>query len=246
MANTDSDPQDPCSAEEPQRPTDAPEADRRSTTIFGPPAGVVVGSLVAALVFAVILEFLVIISFIGQRLWADPRLTSDPVFVLPLLLWVAVAVAAVVAVVRILTTWLRVDENGFELRGLARSTVSGSWAEVGRVLAVRDIDRGATPAEMLDAPDTAYDGVYLLSPTGQRMIAVSSRFFGPRAQEALLHRAQEADVQIQYIEAVRPAELRRFAPEALGFGDRHPNLILAAVGLFYVVHNALTFTVWGL
>src|SRR5699024_12252564 len=59
---------------------------------FGPPAAVVVGSLVVAVVFLVVLEFLVIISFVGQKLWRDPAMMHDLVFTLPLLIWVLIAV----------------------------------------------------------------------------------------------------------------------------------------------------------
>ena len=58
------------------------------TRTYGPPASVVIGSLVVGFVFVVVLEFLVIISFVGQRLWTDPALKEDFLFTLPLLLWV--------------------------------------------------------------------------------------------------------------------------------------------------------------
>src|SRR5699024_7013514 len=63
------------------------------TRTFGPPATVVVGTLVAAFVFVVVLEFLVLISFVGQRLWAHPDMLRDIVFTLPLVLWVLIAAA---------------------------------------------------------------------------------------------------------------------------------------------------------
>lgn len=226
--------------------TRPPDHDDRPTRTFGPPAGVVLGTLGAGFVFVVVLEFLVIISFVGQRLWNHPALLRDVVFTAPALLWVLVAVASSLLCLRVLTAWLQIDEEGFELRSLARRTRKASWDEVGRVIAVRDIDRGATPAEMLDAAETAYDGVYLLDPQGHRMIAVSSRFFGPRAQEMTLHRARRAGVRIDHIDAITTADLRAQAPQALSSVDRHPNLLLLLLAAFYIVHNVLTFAVWGL
>lgn len=216
------------------------------TRTYGPPASVVIGSLVVGFVFLVVLEFLVIISFVGQRLWNHPELMHDLVFTLPLLIWVLIAVTVTVAVLRVITSWLQIDEDGFELRSLFRRTRKTSWDEVGQVIAARDIDRGASAAEALDAPETAYDGVYILDPQGRRILAVTSRLFGQRAQAMTLHRAREAGVDIVHIDAITPAELIRQAPQAMTFVDRHPNPLLLALLLFYIGHNVLTFIVWGL
>src|SRR5699024_12549651 len=97
---------------------------RRSSDLFGPPAAVVVGSLVVAVVFLVVLEFLVIISFVGQKLWRDPAMMHDLVFTLPLLIWVLIAVTVAVVSLRVLTSWLHLDGDGFELRSLFRRTRS--------------------------------------------------------------------------------------------------------------------------
>lgn len=216
------------------------------TRTYGPPASVVIGSLVVGFVFLVVLEFLVIISFVGQKLWRDPALMHDLIFTLPLLIWVLIAIGVTVACLRVLTSWLHIDEDGFVLRSLFRRTRTARWEDVGQVIAARDIDRGSPAAEALDAPETAYDGVYVMDSSGRRMLAVSSRFFGPRAQEMTLHRAREAGVRIEHIDAITHLELRRQAPQALSFVDRHPNLLLAALLLFYIGHNLLTFVVWGL
>lgn len=224
---------------------EAPDAIEPSRT-FGPPATVVIGTLITAFVFVVVLEFLVIISFVGQRLWNDPAMLRSVVFTLPLLLWVLVAVIAIIGVLRVLTAWLQIDEHGFRLQGLCRSTVASSWKDVGRVIAVRDIDHGAAPAEMLDAPESTYDGVYVLDADDHRILAVSSRFFGHRAQEMALRRAAEAGVRVDHADAINARELRTRAPQALSFLDRHPNLVLLGLALFYVFHNVFTFVVWGL
>lgn len=227
---------------------DAPPVgdDSRPTRTFGPPAAVVLGTLGAGFVFAVILEFLVIISFVGQRLWNDPALLRDVVFTMPFLLWVVVAAGSAVVCLRILTAWLQIDEEGFELRSLARRTRTVRWDEVGQVIAVRDIDRGASAAEMPDASETTYDGVYVMDRQGRRVLAVSSRFFGPRAQEMTLRRASEAGAPIDHIDAITKKDLQAQAPQALSFVDRHPNLLLLLLAAFYIFHNVLTFAVWGL
>ncbi|GAA1285474.1 MULTISPECIES: hypothetical protein [Brachybacterium] len=220
--------------------------DSLPTRTFGPPVGVVLGTLGAGFVFAVVLEFLVIISFVGQRLWRDPALMHDIVFTLPLLLWVLVAAATAVVCLRILTAWLQIDAHGFVLRSLARRTRAARWDEVGRVIAVRDIDRGASAAELLEASETTYDGVYVMDRQGRRMLAVSSRFFGPRAQEMTLQRAREAGVRIDHVDVITAADLRSQAPQAMSVVDRHPNLLLLLLAVFYTAHNVLTFAVWGL
>lgn len=229
----------------PDTATPAHEGDLPTRT-FGPPAAVVIGTLVVGFVFLVVLEFLVIISFVGQKLWRDPAMMHDLVFTLPLLIWVLMAATVMVVSLRVLTSWLHLDEERFELRSLFRRTRSARWEDVGMVIAARDIDRGSTPAEMLDAPETAYDGVYVMDPEGRRMLAVSSRFFGPRAQEMTLRRAREAGVRIEHIDAITPAELRQQAPQAMSFVDRHPHPLVVALILFYIAHNVLTFVVWGL
>ncbi len=225
---------------------DATSEDGLPTRTFGPPASVVVGTLVTGFVFVVVLEFLVIISFIGQRLWNHPDLMHDALFTLPLALWVLVAATVTVVCLRVLTAWLQIDEHGLALRSLLRRTRSSRWADVGQVIAVRDINRAASPAEMLETSETAYDGVYVLDPAGHRIVAVSSRFFGLRAQQMALRRAREAGVSITHIDAITPAELRQKAPQAMSFVDRHPNLLLLLLAVFYVGHNVLTFAVWGL
>jgi hypothetical protein len=170
----------------------------------------------------------------------------DALFTLPLALWVLVAVASSVVCLRVITLWLQLDEDGFELRSLFRRTRSARWDEVGSVIAVRDIARGTGPSESLDPPETAYDGVYVLDPEGRRLLTVSSRFFGERAQGMTLQRARAAGIRIEHIDAITPAELKREAPQALTFMDRHPTLLLLALLAFYIGHNVLTFAVWGL
>lgn len=221
-------------------------AEALSTRTFGPPATVVLGTLVAGVIFVVVLEFLVIISFVGQRLWSSPLLGHDPLFTLPFALWVAVLIASIAIMLRVLTAWLQIDERGFVLRGLCRRTVTAGWDEVGRVIAVRDVGREDGGEDSTTSAETAYDGVYVLDREDHRLLAVSSRFFGPRAQDMALRRAREAGVRIDHVDAVSTSELKVHAPQALTFADQHPNLILLALAAFYVGHNALTFAIWGL
>ncbi|NMA78881.1 MAG: hypothetical protein GX960_16790, partial [Actinomycetales bacterium] len=53
-------------------------------------------------------------------------------------------------------------------------------------------------------------------------------------------------VRIDHIDAITPSELMVQAPQAMSFVDRHPNLLLLVLLLFYAGHNVLTFVVWGL
>lgn len=224
----------------------ATSAVAHSTRIFGPPAPAVIGTLVASLVFVVGLEFLVLISFIGQRLWRHPLLLHDLVFSLPLLGWVVVLGASVVMVARIVTTWLQLTDAGMGVHGLFRRTVEVPWSEVGRVVAVRELERGTSPAEMLDRSGAPYDGVYVLDREGRRLVNVSGRFFGRGAQHAMVERARAAGVEIREVERIDPRALHRSEPRALTVIDRHPRLVLLGLATFYIAHNVLTFVIWGL
>src|SRR5699024_5616617 len=147
---------------------------------------------------------------------------------------------------RVLTAWLQIDEEGFELRGLGRPTVKAVWSEVGQVIAGRDIERGSSATEMLDDPASAYGGVYVLDRRGQRLLAVSSRVVGWRELGRPREMARHADVRTEQIDAFGTAELRAQVPQALSFVDLHPNLILLLLAAFYIFPNVLTFAVWGL
>lgn len=217
-----------------------------STRIFGPPAPAVIGTLAASVVFVIGLEFLVLISFIGQRLWRHPLMLHDAVFSLPLLGWVLVLGASVVMVARIVTTWLQLTDAGMGVHGLFRRAVAVPWSEVGRVLAVRQLERGTSPAEMLDRSGAPYDGVYVLDAQGRRLINVSGRFFGRGAQHAMVERARAAGVEIVDIEHIDPRALHAREPHALTPIDRHPRVFLLALAAFYIAHNVLTFIIWGL
>lgn len=227
---------------------DAPPVEhslRDSTTTFGPTRGAVIGTLAAAVVFVIVLEFLVLISFIGQHLWTDPRLGGDVLFTLPLLLWVLVAAVSLTAVMRIVTCWFRFTEDGVRVNGLFRRQRLIRWEEVDRVLAVHEIHRGSSAIGALDTGG-AFDAIVLLGPDGQRLASVPSRFYSLEAQQAVLIAASEAGTEVVEIHGIGPKELRAIAPRALAPIDGHPRLMLLAAAVFYLAHNVLTFAVWGL
>jgi hypothetical protein len=213
--------------------------------VYGPAASGVLGTVITAVLCAVILEFLVFTSFIGQGLWQDPRVGHDLWFTLPLLIWVAVVIATVAWSLRTLTIWLQVDEHGFRLRGLCRRTRTAAWEQVGRVVAIREIQRAGTSVELLDS-GAMFDALQLLRPDGSRLAVVSGRVFGPRAQLETLRRARAAQVPIELVESVSLEELRRTRRGWLSLTETHPTLLLMALVLFYIAHNTLTFAIWGL
>ncbi|MCL6422974.1 hypothetical protein Bequi_06155 [Brachybacterium sp. JHP9] len=214
-------------------------------SVFGPSRSVVLATILAGILFAVVLEFLVIVSFIGQKLWRSPLLGTDPIFTLPLVLGVGAFVLTVLAVVRILTMWLQVDAHGIRVNGLLRRTRPTAWSEAERVVAVHNIQRASSAAELLDAASTL-DGLYVMSREKGRMAAVSGRFFGADAQSATLQRADAAGVPIEEIDEITVKELWQRFPGALSFAEGHPNLTLVALVGFFVGHNVLTFFIWGM
>lgn len=218
---------------------------RDSTTTFGPTRGAVIGTLAAAVVFVIVLEFLVLISLIGQKLWTDPRLGSDMLFTLPLLLWVLVAVVSLVAVMRIVTCWFRFTEDGMRVHGLFRRQRLIRWKQVSRVLAVHEIHRGGPALGALEAAGE-FDAIVLLGERGERLASVPSRFYSLDAQQAVLIGASEAGTEVVEIHGIGPKELRAIAPHALAPIDAHPRLMLLGAAVFYLAHNVLTFAVWGL
>lgn len=213
--------------------------------VFGPPAPVVIATLVAAFVFAIVLEFLVLISMVGQRLWRDPRFLHDLVFSLPLILWALIVAATIVLVLRILTAWLTVDARSIAFRGLFRRSLHGPWSDVQRVVAVRDIVRPAAGG-VIDGGVTTFDGIYVLLAGAARPIIISGRFFSAQAQHTVLRRAEESGIRIEHIDTITPRELSHLMPHAQRFVDRRPGPVLALLAIVYVAQNVLTFSLWGL
>lgn len=215
-----------------------------STRVYGPPTPVVLGTLAVSVIFVIVLEFLVLTSFVGQRLWNHPAMLEDFVFTLPIALWALVVAVSIMVVARIITTWLNITDNGFTVNGLFRRHVDAGWADVQCVLVVDELDRGITPTEVLDR-SRLHDGVYVMGAGGKRLVNVSSRFFGPKAQGAMIDHARRADVTVENIACITPKELSKRESNAQTFVDTHPNLVLLGLLAFYLAHNVFTIYVWG-
>lgn len=220
------------------------EGTRVPSRVYGPVRSAVVATLVAAVVFGIVLEALVFTSFIGQRLWNDPALFRELTFTLPLLLWALVDGFVAVLALRALTAWIQVDRDGVGTRGLFRRAVRTPWTDVSRVVAVRDIQRGR--AERIDLGGGAYDGLYLVGADGAEILTVTGRLFGARAQNSVLVHATSANVPIEVIEEIGPRELLSRVPRSMGLIERYPALLLVLIALFYVAHTVLTLIIWGL
>lgn len=212
--------------------------------VFGPMRSAVAAAFVGTIVFVVVLEFLVLISFIGQRLWNSDALFHQMLFTLPLVLWLLVLIAAVVILLRTITSWLQVADDGFSTHGLFRRAASHPWPTVERVVAVRHVTR--QPRERTREPGERYDGVYAVGTNGRHLATLSGRLFGARAQHALVDRARAAGIAVEEIDQLTPRQLRDRVPRSISLADLHPGLMVLALVVFYLGHNALTFYVWGL
>ncbi|CAM3943569.1 hypothetical protein M3A96_11140 [Helcobacillus massiliensis] len=201
--------------------------------------------LAAALVFVIVLDFLVVISFLGQKLWRDERLFHDLWFSAPALVWLGMLVIALFYLIRATTQSVLVDSRGIRVRGLLRWPRRIDWEDVSAVWAFTDIVRRA-PAEAVDGAPDAHDAVIVMA-TGIRRIAnISGRLYGGANQEQMLDAAAAAQVRVERVEQITSAELHRMLPGSLKIVDRFPNVLLGMAALFYVAHNVLTFVIWGL
>ncbi|MGP9694585.1 hypothetical protein ACT3TZ_08220 [Brachybacterium sp. AOP25-B2-12] len=220
------------------------EGTRVPSLVFGPVRSAVIATLAAVLVFGVVLEALVVTSFIGQKLWRSAALFRELVFTTPLVLWVLVVGTVVALALRVITAWLQVDQHGVGIRGLFRRDVHIPWERIARVVAVRDVARGK--AEAIDPGGETYDGLYVVRSDGGRSVAVTGRVFGGRAQRAMLARAHEAGVPVEEIDEITPRELRARVPRAVHPVELHPGLLLLLIALVYIGHTVLTLVIWGL
>lgn len=212
---------------------------------FGPTRAVVLATLVAAILFGVILEFLMAVSFIGRRIWHSPRLGADPIFTLPLVLWAAVVVLTVLTAVGIISQWLRIGAHGISVHGLLRRTRTVPWQDISRVILVHDIVRGSTPVELLDRGE-AWDGLYILDREETCRVTVSGRRYGVRAQRAVVRAAESAGIEIQEVPSMDAADLNQQLPGTVSPTDAHPRMALLLLVGFYLVQYLLTFFIWGL
>jgi hypothetical protein len=220
--------------------------DHESSRVFGPPRGTVIGGLIAAVVFGVVLEFLVMTSFVGQRLWLDPRLGHEIVFSLPFVIWFVVVVGTILYTLRSITSWMQVDGRGFRLQGLGRRTVVVPWQGVDRVVAVRDMTRWAAAVDAHEADADTYDHVSLRGPADEPLASVSGKQFTRGAHEALLRSAREAGVRTEVLEVPGASAIPTQLPGALSFSERHSALLVLAIAFVYIAQNIVTFGIWGL
>ncbi len=214
--------------------------------VMRPSPAAMSAALLAAIVFTVLLEFLVGISFIGQGLWSDPRLFHDHWFTLPLYGWFAVVALAIVALLRILTQSVVIYEDRIKVRGLFRIPRSAKWSALSGMWFVRDIYRGKEPRDPVDTDVDAFDAALVMRSSTSRVANLSGAFYGARAQSILVREAEERGVRIEHIDHARPGELARMMPGSLSIIDRHPNLFVLAIVAFYAAHNVVTFMIWGI
>lgn len=216
------------------------------TRVFGPMRTAVIAAVVAAVTGVIVLEFLVLTTFAGKRLWADPRMFHDAWFTAPIAIWLAVAAVGVLVLLRVATSWLRIDEGGFSMNGLVRRATSLRWPDVGSIVAVRDVTRRPTGYTDIRDRLALYEGLYVLDARGRCLVSLSGRLFGAAAQHALLEQARAGGVGVEAYDQLTPRDLRRRIRRGLSPTELHPALVIAAVVLFYLAHNVFAFFVWGL
>ncbi len=223
-----------------------PSAPTGKRTVVRPTGPAVAGTLLAALVFVVVLDFLVLISFLGNRVWETPELFRDSWFTLPIYVWFVIVGLAAIAVARIVGQRIVVSDQGLRVRGLFRWPRTIPWSDVTGLWVVRDIYRGRNPRDPVETDLDAAEALIVMATPMRRIANVSGRFFGRPAQGMLIKEAESRGIRVERLDHARPSELSHMLPGSQTFADRHPNLLVLAVLLVYVAHNVLTFMVWGL
>lgn len=214
--------------------------------VFSPSPAAMGATFLAAFVFVVLLEFLVVISFVGQGLWSDPRLFHDHVFTLPLYIWFAVGALTVVAVLRIATQRIVLDGNVISVRGMFRVPTKAALADIAGLWLVRDVYRGNGPHDPVNSLTDAHDAAILMTRDRKRIANVSGAFYGMKAQNVVRSLADRHGLKVETIDQIRPNDLAHEVPGSMSFVDLHPNLLVVGIVLFYAAHNVLTFFIWGL
>ncbi|EPH15349.1 hypothetical protein QP880_00325 [Dermabacter hominis] len=214
--------------------------------VMRPSPAAMSASLLAAIVFTVLLEFLVGISFIGQGLWSDARLFRDHWFTLPLYVWFGVVALALIGVLRIVSQCVILHDDRIKVRGLFRIPRSARWSALSGIWLVRDIYRGKEPRDPVESEVDAFDAALIMRSSTSRVANLSGAFYGTRAQSILVREAEAHGVRIDHIDHARPGELARMMPGSLTVIDRHPNMFVLAIVAFYAAHNVLTFMIWGI
>lgn len=226
--------------------TEETSAPRGRQVTYRASRSALLAAIVGGLTFVVVIEFLVIISFVGQRLWRDERLFHSWPFTLPLVLWLVLLVAVLALVLRTLTARFRAGAESFTLRGLLRRREEHRWEEVARVVAIEKIARAAPVSEDGIAERESYDGLYLRGADGGILARLPGSLFGRGAQETAIARSVENGAELDRIAHITPQDLHARMPGAQPIEELHPRLMLLAIVLFYLAHYALTFFVWGL
>lgn len=236
--------------EEDALPTPAHGPDRvdpgEPTRAYGPMRSAVIAAVIAMITGVIVLEFLVLTTFAGKRLWSDPRMFHDLWFTAPIAIWLLLAALGVLVLVRVVTSWLRIDEDGFSLNGLVRRATTLRWSDVDCIVAVRDITRRPTGTTDIRDRQALVEGLYVLDASGRSRVSLSGRLFGAAAQHALLERARLAGVGVEVYDQLTPRDLRCRVRRGLALTELHPGLVIAVVVLGYIAHNVLAFLAWGL
>lgn len=219
---------------------------REHPIVLRPSKAARIAFLLVAVVLVIVLDFLVVISFIGQRLWADPRLFHDHWFSLPAYMWIGIALLAVWVVIRATTQKVVLTPEKIRVRGLLRVPRSAAWDKVASIWAVDDIARSNRAAQIVDGPADARDAVIIMGHGVRRIANVSGRLYGMKAQDALLSEARGRQIRVEEIGQVTARDLQHMIPGSLKFVDRHPSMVFLVGVAGYVAHYVLTFMIWGL
>ncbi|MBV7411430.1 hypothetical protein KRX56_01570 [Dermabacteraceae bacterium TAE3-ERU27] len=219
----------------------------RAETRFRASRGARMVAVAGLVVFSVMLEFLVIVSFLGRRIWHNPLLFHDWWFTLPFTLWLLIVLLGVLVIVRTTLGSLVMNSAGVRARTLL-SSFSADWGEIASIYFIRDIRRNAASGDFLDpnGKGAAFDDVIFMSLSGRRIGSLSGRFFSGKAQRALLEEAKRQGVRVRFIDEITPAELASRIPGSLRLCDRHPGLMVLLMFVILLAHHAITFKIWGI
>lgn len=217
-----------------------------SRIVLRPTKKAIAGILTLAIICIVVLEFLVYTSFLGQRLWRSAALFKNHWFTLPVYLWILIVLILFLLVLRIITQAIIVDGDGIKVRGLLRLPLSASWAEVAGIWAVVSLYRGKKPKDPVENYTDGHEAFIIMRKGFKRIASISGRFFGSEAQSQIMQRAQIKGIEIHEAERLNFKQLNQQLPGSLSFFDRRSNWFVVALVLYFLVHNVLTFVIWGL
>lgn len=228
------------------QPTPEAIVENPDRTVLRPTKTARAGVLTLAVFCIVVLDFLVYISFVGQRLWEDSRLFKDHWFTLPVYLWIGIVLVLGAVVLRLTTQSIVLDEHGIKVRGLFRKSEYATWQQVAGIWMAVDVYRGKKPLDPIEIFSDGHEAFYVMRRGLKRLANISGRFYGLQAQYQVLSRAFPNEIIVHEIDRVRQKRLNQLLPGALSFFDRHSNWFVLALFLFFLAHNVLTFVIWGL